>query len=77
MFTAPIFYPREAAPAALQPWLVLNPLTIVVEQLRAVAIFGAQPDWRLLGLYLLAGLVTATLGHYWFERTRSAFADVL
>jgi lipopolysaccharide transport system permease protein len=77
MFTAPIFYPREAVPAAMQPWLVVNPLTVVVEQFRAVAIFGALPDWRLLGLYLLVGLVVATLGHYWFERTRSAFADVL
>lgn len=77
MFTAPIFYPREAAPAGLQPWLVLNPLTVVVEQFRAVAIFGTLPDWHLLGLYLTVGLVVATLGHYWFERTRSAFADVL
>lgn len=77
LFTAPIFYPLEAAPSAIRPFLFLNPLTIPVESFRAVAIFGHQPDWQGLGLYVLIGLAIATLGHYWFERTRRAFADIM
>lgn len=77
MFTAPIFYPIEAVPAAVQPWLYLNPLTIIVQELRAVTIFGRAPDWSGIGLYLAAGLVVAAFGHLWFRRTRAAFADVI
>lgn len=77
LFTAPIFYPLEAAPALIRPYLFLNPLTIPVENFRAAAIFGHQPDWTALGVYVLVGLAVATLGHYWFERTRRAFADIM
>lgn len=77
LFTAPIFYPLDAAPTSIRPFLFLNPLTIPVENFRAVAIFGRQPDWQGLGLYVLVGLIVAVLGHYWFERTRRAFADIM
>lgn len=77
LFTAPIFYPASAAPAAMRPYLFLNPISLIVEEFRKVAILGELPDWPALGLYVLAGLVVATLGHYWFRRTHRAFADVL
>ncbi len=77
LFTAPIFYPAEAAPEAIRPYLVFNPLTVPVEAFRMVAIYGRLPDWPVLGLYVAIGLVIATLGHYWFTRTRRAFADIM
>ncbi|MBY0431811.1 MAG: ABC transporter permease [Rhodospirillales bacterium] len=77
MFTAPIFYPLSAAPVVLRNILFLNPLTVPVEALRAVTIYGTQPDWTMLGWYMVAGVLIAALGHYWFLRTRRAFADVL
>lgn len=77
LFTAPIFYPMEAAPGALRPYLFLNPLSLVVEEFRKVALLGQLPDWQGLGLYVLVGFAVATFGHYWFRRTHRAFADVL
>lgn len=77
MFLSPIFYPLSALPEELRPWLFLNPLTFVVEQSRAVLLWGRLPDWQGLGLYLLLGFACAWLGLQWFLRTQKAFADVV
>lgn len=77
LFLTPIFYPIEAVPPAFRPLMWLNPLTFVVEQSRAVLIFGRWPDFGVLGLYGLAA-TAALAGAYWvFQRLRTGFADVL
>lgn len=40
------FYPQSALPAALQPWLGLSPLSVVVEQSRATLIRGETSSWN-------------------------------
>lgn len=77
MFLSPIFFPRTALPDWLQPYLSLNPLTIPVESLREVAVFGRQPDWSDLGLYAIAAVAVAVLGERFFQAVRRGFADVL
>jgi lipopolysaccharide transport system permease protein len=77
MFMSPVFYPVSALPAKFQFWLMLNPLTFVIEQSRAVIIFGKLPDWTGLGIYTIASLVVAWTGFWWFQKTRKGFADVL
>ena len=63
LFCSPVFYPITTLPEAYRPWLMANPLTFIIEQARAVLIFGQMPDWAGLVTYLLAqcllpGLVT-------------------
>lgn len=77
MFMSPIFYPVESLPASYQSWLYLNPLTSVIEQVRAVLYFGRMPDLYLQGKFSLAALATAWCGFAWFQKTRKGFADVL
>ena len=77
MFVSPVFYPISALPEKFQIWLLLNPLTFVIEQSRAVMIFGQQPDWSGLGIYAFVSLVLAWTGYWWFQKTRKGFADVL
>lgn len=77
LFLAPIFFQRSALPAWSQPYLSFNPLTIPVEALRAVTIFGTQPDWTALGYYSLVAIAVALLGEQFFQKTRRGFADVL
>ncbi|HCK76149.1 MAG TPA: sugar ABC transporter permease [Gammaproteobacteria bacterium] len=76
-FMAPILYPKSALPAEFQHWLYLNPLTYIIEQFRAVVLWGQLPDWKGLGLYTLAAVVIAWLSLAWFQKTRKGFADVL
>jgi lipopolysaccharide transport system permease protein len=77
MFVSPVFYPVSALPEKFQIWLMLNPLTFVIEQSRAVMIFGKLPDWSGLGIYTIASLAVAWAGFWWFQKTRKGFADVL
>ncbi len=77
MFLSPVFYPISALPEKFQIWLMLNPLTFIIEQSRSVMIFGKLPDWAGLGIYAIASLTTAWAGYWWFQKTRKGFADVL
>ncbi|ABA75786.1 MULTISPECIES: ABC transporter permease [Pseudomonas] len=77
MFLSPIFYPASALPEAYRPVLMLNPLTPVIEQARDVLFFGRAPDFSIIGIYFLIGLLVMWLGFAWFQKTRKGFADVL
>jgi lipopolysaccharide transport system permease protein len=77
MFLSPIFFPTSALPDWLRPYLFLNPLTLPIEQTRAVLIWGLAPDFAALAAYAVAAIVVASLGYTWFEKTRKGFADVL
>lgn len=45
LFMSPVFFPVESLPASLQPWMRLNPLTFIIEQVRAVLVWGHEPHW--------------------------------
>ena len=77
MFLSPIFYSMDMVPEQFRPWLMINPLTVVMEQARRVAIQGLQPDFILLGAYSLVSVAIMAGGYWWFARTKKGFADVL
>ena len=77
MFLSPVFYPVAAVPASFRPFIMANPLTFIIEQARAVLIWGQTPDWSGLGIYTVAAIAVAWLGYFWFQKTRKGFADVL
>lgn len=77
LFLAPVFYPLEALPEPMQAWLYLNPLTFVIEQSRNVVFEGQPPDVVPLALYWGVAVVVAQIGFWFFQRSRSGFADVL
>ena len=77
LFVGPILYPRKAMPDALQPWLNLNPLTIPVEQLQNVMVWGVRPEVSILMGYTLVACCVAGLGYLVFQRVRAGFPDVL
>ncbi|WP_312245559.1 ABC transporter permease [Stutzerimonas nitrititolerans] len=77
MFMSPIFYPVTALPEAYQGYLMMNPLTPVIEQARAVMYLGQLPDLSQLGVNSLVSLLVFWAGFAWFQKTRKGFADVL
>jgi lipopolysaccharide transport system permease protein len=77
MFASSILFPADMLPEAIRPWLLLNPLTIIVDQTRAVLLWGEMPNWRLLGYYSVVSVIVAWGGCWWFLRTRRGFADVM
>lgn len=77
LFLAPIFYPLSAVPEDFQFWIMLNPLTFIVEQARAVLLAGRLPDWFGLLVYSGISCIVCFAGYFWFQKTRKGFADVI
>lgn len=77
LFLSPVFYERSKAPAGLGNWLLLNPLTVPVEQARRVIFQGLAPQATELGWYALGGVVVYVSGLMVFQRLRRGFADVM
>ncbi len=77
LFLSPVFFPIDALPENLRPWMMANPLTFIIEQSRLVLIAGGLPDWLGLAKYMGIATLVAWLGYFWFQKTRKGFADVL
>ena len=77
MFLSPVFYPVTALPEKFRPWIMMNPLTFIIEQAREVLVWGNLPNWIGLGIYTMLATAIAWLGYVWFQKTRMGFADVL
>ncbi|MFC5526992.1 ABC transporter permease [Rhodanobacter ginsengisoli] len=77
MFLAPVFYPITALPENIRPIIMANPLTFIIVQARDVLVWGRAPNWVGLATYALVSVVIASLGYFWFQKTRKGFADVI
>lgn len=77
LFLSPVLYPVAALPEAYKPWLKLNPLTYIIEESRSVLLFGHLPHWGSLGLAIVIGALIASIGFWFFQKTRKGFADVI
>ena len=77
MFLSPLFFQRSALPDWVQPWLIANPLTVPIEQTRAVLLWGHMPDWAALGGYTVVAALIGIGGYAFFQKTRKGFSDVL
>jgi len=76
-FLSPVFYPMSALPALIQKILAWNPLTVFIEQLRALVFGGNQPSWLMWAQSMLMSLLVCALAYALFRRVRGGFADVL
>lgn len=77
LFLGPILYPMDNLPEQMRAVLYFTPLTVPVEQLREVLIWGRLPNWYHLAYYSAAALTVFLLGYVWFKKTEKGFADVL
>jgi lipopolysaccharide transport system permease protein len=76
-FVTPVFYPIAAVPEPFRTLIALNPLTPVVESLRAIVLWGLLPNFRDVALALVVSSLLMLCGYAWFMKTKKAFADVL
>lgn len=77
LFLSPIFYPVSAVPEPFRTFMTFNPLTYVIEGVRAILIRGDVPEPGGYFIYLLISLAMAWVGYIWFQKTRAGFADVI
>lgn len=77
MFLSPIFYPASALPKVYHSVFMLNPLMPVIEQVRNIMYWGVNIDWLTYAVYLIGSAVFSWVGLFWFQKTRTGFADVI
>ena len=77
LFLSPIVYPVSALPENYQPFVWINPLTLIIEQARDIMIWGRSFDWGTWLISCAVSIAMAWLGFAWFQKTRKGFADVL
>jgi lipopolysaccharide transport system permease protein len=77
LFLGPVFYPLSVVPEPVRYLLYLNPISVIIEQMRLVMLEGAAPQWWVLAAYTIVAAVVARIGLSLFNRMRGGFADVL
>ncbi|TYQ27001.1 ABC transporter permease [Pseudanabaena sp. UWO311] len=73
----PIFYPAAIVSPKVKPFLMVNPLSPIIESLRQITLSGESVDFSMVASALLSGTIFAVLGWAYFHRSRSQFMDLL
>ena len=76
MFITPIIYPLEVVPEKWRWLMFLNPLTGIVEGLRA-CLTGRGFDWTALSISAFVTLAALFAAAYAFQRIERSFADLI
>lgn len=75
--SSPIFYPAEIVPEQLRPFLALNPLSPIIENLRLIVLSDHLPNFGLMGVALVSSGVILGCGWTCLQAWRSQFMDLL
>ncbi|HBD19374.1 MAG TPA: hypothetical protein DC063_04305 [Arenimonas sp.] len=75
-FLTPVLYDRAVLPAAVAPWLALNPMVVPVESVRA-AFSGLPVDWAALATCALAAALLLLAAQTLLRRGRAHLEDFL
>lgn len=76
-YATPITYPLSMVPELWRGWMWFNPLTAMVEVLRAPLVFGVMPSVVLLIGFLLGSLTLLLLSVWVFNRVKGVISDVV
>ena len=77
MFMSPVFFSVSKIPESYRGFFLANPLTTIIEQARAVLIFGQTLDWAAIAFQVVIASMVCVAGFAWFRFTKRGFADVL
>lgn len=77
MFLSPVFYPISAVPLGMQKFIMANPLTFIIEELRSVVIFGYFPNIIGLIFYYIFAILTFFVAYKFFNKIKRGFPDVI
>lgn len=77
LFLSSAIIPIESIPESYRIVFELNPLTLIIDQVRNVVIWGRLPDWSALSLYSVISAAFTLAAYGLFRRLQTGFADVL
>lgn len=74
---SPIFYPEEIVPDRLRPYIQLNPIAAITNDMRQIAFNQSHIHLHVLALTLLGSLITAAAGALVFKLLQKHAMDLL
>lgn len=77
MYLTPVFFPLSAIPETFRKFIMLNPMTYAIENMRNVIIYGKGIDLVFYAISILVSLLIFALGWWVFKRAKPGFADLL
>lgn len=77
MYATPIVYPVSQVPAKWKIWLLLNPVTPIVETFRYAFLGCGEIPWLYLGIALITILILLVLGILLFNKVEKTFMDTV
>jgi lipopolysaccharide transport system permease protein len=77
LFLSPVFYAVSSVPESVRWLYALNPITEMIDAVRAMVLQHAWPQWASYARLWAFSLVTLMLGFVFFQKTRKGFADVV
>jgi lipopolysaccharide transport system permease protein len=77
MFASPVIYPLTLLPPKWRWFLVLNPLTGIIQNFRAALLGNQALDWKSLGVSTIITVCILTYAAYSFRRMEKQFADIV
>lgn len=76
-YLTPIFYPMEAVPEYFRSIMSLNPLTSIVESMRAILLYNQIPNFLELFIWIVISMILMLIAYAGFIRTKRGFSDVI
>jgi len=76
LFASPVIYPLSLMPPKWRWLLMLNPLTGIVEGVRA-SLFGRPFNWPAIGASFVVSFLIAGIAAVVFRRLEESFADII
>ena len=67
-YVTPIIYPLEIVPPQFQPYMMLNPMYIMLDLFRSLIYLGEIPPWSTFAEAGLLALVTLAVGWWFFTK---------
>jgi len=77
LFITPVIYPVSSIPVNYQWLLYLNPMTGVINAMRASFLGDSLINWPLTGLSVLVSIGLFIFGLYYFKGREKEFADII
>jgi len=77
LFLSPVFYTSKSLPENLRWLLQMNPLSSVIENVRALLFNPPAFQWGAWTALFALGIVVSVLGHWVFKKLQPGFADVI
>ena len=77
MFATPVIYPSSMIPERWRGWFMLNPMAVIIENVRQVVVYREAPDVPALLATTGGVAVFGVLAYAFFKRVEPKFADLI